>query len=235
MRSVLLFVLVALGWAAWAQGETPEERLFTAIDEGKEIVAEGVLAGGKVDLDARNAHGETPLHRAIEKGMKELSRALAKAGSNLRSRSSSGETVLHIAALHADPELAAFLLGAGADPRVRNDEGESPLHWAALSGNVSVAALLLEKGADPNLADIKGNRPLHAAADSGSIELVRLLLPRSTDPRAQNRDGLSAEDVANERSRPDVAALLSKVAPKAAQGAGKFRTIEIDQQPRQRF
>ena len=235
MRSLLFFALFAMGWAAWGQEGTPEERLFEAIDEGKELVAEGVLASSKVNLGARNAQGETPLHRAVEKGMKELSRALAKAGANLRSRSNSGETVLHIAALHADPAMTEFLLGAGADPKARNDDGESPLHWAALSGNASVAALLLEKGADPNLADIKGNRPLHAAADSGSLELVRLLLPRSSDPKAMNREGLSAADIANERSRPDVAALLSNAVPQVSPGASNYGTIDVDKQPKQRF
>ena len=235
MRSLLFLVLFATGWAAWGQEGSPEERLFAAIDEGKELVGEGVLVGGNVNLDARNAQGETPLHRAVEKGMKELSRALAKAGSNLRSRSNSGETVLHIAALNADPAMTEFLLGAGADPKARNDDGESPLHWAALSGNVSVAALLLEKGADPNLADIKGNRPLHAAADSGNTELVRLLLARSSDPGAKNREGLTAEGVANERSRPDVAALLSRAAPQASPGTSNFGTIDVDKQPPQRF
>ena len=237
MRSLLLFALIAMTGAAWAQGVTPEERLFTAIDDGKEIVAEGLLLGGKVNPDARNAQGETPLHRAVEKGMTELVRTIVKSGASLRARSNSGETVLHLAAMHADPALARFLLEAGSDPKARNDEGETPLHWAALSGNVEVGRLLLERGADPNLGDIKGNRPLHAAADSGNIEMVRLLLIRSSDPKAKNREGLSAEDVANERSRPEVAALISKAVPQpvSPSGNGNFGTIDIDKQPKQRF
>ena len=235
MRSFLVIGLIAVGRTALAQVATPEERLFDAIDAGKEIVAEGVLLGGKVNPDTRNAQGETPLHRAVEKGMKELAMALTRAGSKLGARSNTGETVLHIAALHADPGLTEFLLLAGADPRARNDDGESPLHWAALSGNAAVAALLLGKGADPNLADIKGNRPLHAAADSGNIELVRLLIARSSDPKAKNREGLSAEDVANERSRPDVAALLSKAVPVPPAGVSNFGTIDIDKQTKERY
>lgn len=239
MREIVFVALTFAAGAAWPQSAvvTPEERLFAAIDEGKEIVAEGVLLRGNVNPDARNAQGETPLHRAVEKGMKDLSRALEKAGFNLRARSNSGETVLHLAALHGDPALTEFLLGAGADPKARNDDGESPLHWAALSGNASVAALLLDRGADPDLADIKGNRPLHAAADSGSIETLRLVLSRSSDPKAKNREGLSAEDVANGRSRPDVAALLSKSLsrPASPSGVTNFSTIDIDLQPKGRF
>lgn len=238
MRSILFALLVLFAATAHAQApSSPEERLFDAIDEGKELVAEGVMRSQKLNMDARNSNGETALHRAVEKGMKELARALVAAGSNLRARSSNGETVLHLAALHADPALTAMLLGAGADAKARNDDGESVLHWAALSGNALVGKLLLEKGADANLADLKGNRPLHAAADSGNIEMVRLVLARSTDPKAKNRAGLSAEDVATERARPDIAALLSKAAPVAAQAptTSNFGTVDIDLQPKERF
>ena len=239
MRALLLGVLLLFALPAFAQSTPPslEERLFAAIDDGKELVAEGVMQLGKLNLDARNANGETALHRAVEKGMKELARALIAAGTNLRARSNSGETALHIAALHPDPTLTAMLLEKGADPKVRNDEGESPLHWAALSGNPQVGRLLLERGADPNLADLKGNRPLHAAADSGSMEMVRLVLERSADPKAKNREGLTAEDVAKERSRPDIEGLLSKALPRAATptGASNYGTIDVDLQPKERF
>jgi ankyrin repeat protein len=236
-RPLLFFALAAVIGIAQAQVATPEERLFAAIDDGKEIVAEGIVLGGKVNPDARNPQGETPLHRAVEKGMTELVRTIVKSGTSLRARSDSGETALHLAAMHADPALVRLLLDAGSDPKARNDEGETPLHWAALSGNVEVGRLLLERGADPNLGDIKGNRPLHAAADSGNIEMVGLLLSRSSDPKAKNRGGISAEDVANERSRPEVAALISKAVPQlvSPSGNGNFGTIDIDKQPRQRF
>jgi hypothetical protein len=78
LRAVIFFALACLSVGAWSQPAptTLEERLFLAIDEGKELVAEGVLTRGKVNLDARNAQGETALHRAIEKGMHELVLAL---------------------------------------------------------------------------------------------------------------------------------------------------------------
>jgi len=238
MRMLVAGGLLAFGCCAWSQPapDSVEGRMFAAIDQGKELVAEGLLLQAKPNLDARNAEGETVLHRAVEKGMKELARAIVKSGANLRARTGSGETALHLAAMHADPALVLFLLESRADPKARNDAGESPLHWAALSGNVEAGRLLLDRGADANLADIKGNRPLHAAADSGNLAMVRLILARSTDPRAKNRAGLTAEDVANERSRPEIAQLLSKAVaqPDGAKG-GNFRTLDVDDQPRQPF
>lgn len=234
MRNLILLLLVVSS-GAWAQGSV-EERLFAAIDQDKELVAEGLLLQAKPDLNARNPSGETVLHRAVEKGMKELVQAIVKSGANLRARSNSGETVLHLAAMHVDPAMVAMLLAAGADPKARNDAGETPLHWAALSGNAPAASLLIERGADPNIADLKGNRPLHAAADSGNLDMVKLVLSRSADPRAKNRNGLTAEDVANERSVPEVALLLSKAVARPASPAGSnYRTLEIEDQPKERF
>ena len=62
--------------AGVAHAQTPEERLFDAIEEDKPLVAEGVLLRAKPNLDARNKQRETALHRAIEKGYKELAALL---------------------------------------------------------------------------------------------------------------------------------------------------------------
>src|SRR5512132_2673107 len=105
----LLFVGLFLVVSS-AAAQTPEERLFEAIEEGKPLVAEGIVARGEVKLDARNKERETPLHLAIEKGMKELAAMLVKAGAPVTARSSNGETPLHLAALHADPWFVDLLL-----------------------------------------------------------------------------------------------------------------------------
>jgi len=261
----VLCVVLALGFTqAW--GQTPAagnaaQRLFVAIDEGKELVAEGVLTREKPALDARNADGETPLHRAVEKGMLELTRALLKAGASLRARSRSGETPLHYAALNPETDYVAVLLDAKADSKARNDDGETALHWAALSGNANVVRLLLQRGADPGQADLRGNLPLHGAADSGNAELVALLISRTQDPRVKNREGRSAEEIARERGHADVVRLFSPQRGRAAAPAGvpagrtelpppgmkpgpgaapasvggNFGTVDIDAQPKQSF
>ena len=138
-------VLIAMSTAALAQ--TAEERLFEAIEEGRALVAEGMVARGGGKLDARNKEGETPLHVAIEKGMRELAEMLVKAGARVNARSGNSETPLHAAALHSETYFAALLLEAGADAKLRNDDGESPLHWAVLTGNGETARLLVERGA----------------------------------------------------------------------------------------
>lgn len=184
------------------------EALFKAIESGDERAAERMVLSGREDIDARNAERETPLHRAVEKGMNSLARALVKRGADLSSRSKNGETALHLATLHPEPELVDLLLGAGADAKARNADGESVLMWACLTGHLVVAQHLLARGADPNVKDLKGNLPLHAAADGGYLELVRLLLPRTADPDVKNRDGQSPADYARSRGHERVEKLL---------------------------
>ena len=221
MHRVLGVVLLAACTAALAQ--SAETRLFEAIDDGKPLVAEGILARSKVDVNAVNKERETPLHRAVEKGMKELTAMLLRMGARANARSASGETPLHLAALHADPIFTELLLAAGADVKVRNDHGESALHWAALSGNPeTIRRLLAVKGIDANLRDEKGNLPLHGAADGGHDGAVKLLLPRTSDPRSKNSSGLTPGDIARDRGYQDLAKLLDGVsgtAPRTAQPA----------------
>ncbi len=51
--------------AVSAAAQSPEERLFQAIEDGKPLLAEGIVARGAVGLDARNAEQGTPLLRLI--------------------------------------------------------------------------------------------------------------------------------------------------------------------------
>jgi uncharacterized protein len=158
----------------------------------------------------RAAAGDTPLHRAVEKGMRALAESLLARGADVNARSKNGETPLHLAALDADAAVAELLLDARGDPLARNNDGESVLMWASLSGHIAVAQRLLQRGADPNLSDRKGSLPLHAAADGGHLELVRLLLPRTQQPDAKNGAGRSALDYARANGYAQIEKLLER-------------------------
>ncbi len=210
-KALWIMALLLIGqFANSARAFASDEQLFAAIEARKELVAEALIERRLAQVNARDAGGETPLHRTIEKGLKGLAQALVRAGADLRARSNNGETVLHHAALHGDPYYVDLLLGAGADPEARNNDGESPLLWAALSGNLVTAQRLLDQGADANLPDLKGNLPLHAAAAGGYLEMVDLLLPRTRDPAMKNREGLSAKDYARRGGHAELEKLLER-------------------------
>jgi ankyrin repeat protein/uncharacterized membrane protein YfcA len=185
-----------------------EEALWRAIEQDDEAAAVALVRAGGVDVKARNTSGDTPLHRAAEKGMRSLAESLLARGAEVNARSKNGETPLHFAALDADASVAELLLEAGADPAAQNNDGESVLMWAALSGHVAVAQRLLARGADANAKDRKGSLPLHAAADGGHLELARLLLPRTKEPQAKNGAGRSALDYARANGYAQIEKLL---------------------------
>jgi ankyrin repeat protein len=235
-RLLLTAVLCAFLGAAFAQTSptamTDDERLFDAIDENKELLAEGLVVRGKANVNARNADRETPLHRAVEKAMPTLVKTLIARGADMRARSKSGETVLHLAGLNADQAFADMLLAAGADAKARNDDGETALHWAAMSGNLQTATRLLAAGVDANVRDIRGNTALHGAADGEHEDLVKLLLPRIAEPAAPNKDGKTPADLAGARGNSALARLLGAAPrrdiPAAGSAGGGFQTMPID-------
>lgn len=232
------FLLCGLCVTLWSQAvdATPlversrEARLFDAIDAGKEVVAEGMLAGATLDLARYNAEHETALHRAVDKNMLVLTRALLRAGAPVMARTRNGETVLHYAALHADPTLTRLLLQAGSEVNAVNADGETPLQWASLSGNAIVAHALLLRDADPTLADRKGNRALHAAVDSGNVSLVRALVRGLQSLEMRNAAGQTPLALARTRGHQEVITLLESLAREYASSGGGFHTIDIDEQ-----
>ncbi len=213
--------------------ETPEAQLFRAIREGKGIFAEGLVVEKRVNVNARDTNRETPLHRAVERGLPRLTQMLIQAGASVRARSAHGETPLHLAALHSDPILVELLLAAGAEANARNDAGESVLYWAALTGNTDTARSLVARGADPDVADLLGNRPLHGAADGGHEATVRFLATHAADPKAKNREGQTPGDIARKRGYATIAKIIDDAIPGQAPGSGGagFRTLYDDEKP----
>ena len=170
-----LWLMAILLVLQFSHSALADEALFRDIDDHRERAALERVERKQVDLKARNANGDTLVHRAVETGMRRVLQALLAAGADPKAAARTGETALHLAALHPEPAFADLLLAAGADPRARNPEGETPLHWAALSGHIVVAQRLLKAGADPRLRTAKGMSARDYASREGHKELAKLL------------------------------------------------------------
>ena len=168
-----LWVMVVLLLLQFSRSVFAAEPLFAAIADHRETTALSLVS--KANVDARDANGDTPLHRAVETGMRRLARSLLAAGADPQARTRNGETALHLAALHPEPDFADLLLAAAADARAQNADGESPLHWAALSGHLVVVQHLLARGADARLKTAKGQTARDYARREGHAEIARLL------------------------------------------------------------
>ena len=85
------------------------------------------------NLEARNGHGQTPLHRVVSSGTGEAVTALLEVGADLNAQDAplSGFTPLHYAAqLRTTIEYVTALLAAGADPNARDSDGTLPFDYA---------------------------------------------------------------------------------------------------------
>jgi hypothetical protein len=124
------------------------------------------------DVQAKNRHGEEPLHAA----------AVGSPGSSYWSPPAQAACIV-------------ALLTAGANPNTINKRGVSPLHVAVRTRSAAAARTLLEHGADPALKNKSGSTPMLLAtlntgrSGSGSAEakaeqqeILRLLEKRTSSP-----------------------------------------------------
>lgn len=125
------------------QGEHP---LFLAIREPAPKVLRLLLAQPRLQVDARNAHDETPLMMAALKGQVEAARGLLERDAD---PNKPGWTPLHYAATSGHVEIIRLLLAHDAYIDAGSPNGSTPLMMAAMYGTPAAVKVLLEAGADP--------------------------------------------------------------------------------------
>jgi uncharacterized protein len=145
------------------------------------------LIADRVDLNRRNALGETPLHLAAWASTlgKDALEALLIAG--------------------ADPNIAT------TQPRGPVPAGTTPLMYAVVAGPAVGSALvtqLLAAKANPNAVSEKGRSALHQAAKRGYTDIVQQLLAAGADPKLVDEDGHTAFSYAENNGHRQTAALL---------------------------
>ncbi len=155
-----------------AQGQAP---LFVALRGESLKAAEALLADPRVDVDAANAHGETPLMMAAMRGQIDWVRKLLERGARLERE---GWTPLHYAASGPSAAVVQLLLDRGAAIDARSPNGSTPLMMAARYGAIDSADLLLARGADAMLRNQRGLTAADFAAAAGRESLEKRLRPR---------------------------------------------------------
>ncbi|CAB0041184.1 unnamed protein product [Trichogramma brassicae] len=141
--------------------------------------------GKRVQVNAEDESGDTPLHLALRIGSKATCEYLLRRDANPDAANKKGWTPLHVVCGRRvgrnDLVNALFEVGCEQDKRKRVDArdnlGRTPLHLALARGHRRLAESLLVKGADPVAADAAGSTPLHYVCDreeddAGSLELL---------------------------------------------------------------
>lgn len=100
-----------------------------------------------IDVQTRNALGDTPLHVLLLQGDESAIPLLVRDGADVNAAGEMEETPLHVAARHGSAETIAALLRAGARVDLRSDFGQTAQAVAEEQGRGEVfrAGLALAK------------------------------------------------------------------------------------------
>lgn len=228
-RFVLVASLLAAGtWfglPARAQvGPTPAEAaqyqgLHAAAWRGDGAKIERLVAAG-ANLNARDAHGRTPLHVATFAGQRGAIRALARSGADLNLLENDRYDGVTIAAVADDEETLRVLLSLGASAKqVTSRYDGTALIAAAHLGHDGVVRQLIAAGAPldhvNNLhwtavieAIVLGNGgPRHQAT-------LKALLDAGASPNLTDRQGQSPLQLARSRGYKDMVKMLEAAGAK---------------------
>ncbi|CAL54788.1 Ankyrin repeat [Ostreococcus tauri] len=168
----------------------------------------GASEGRRVDVNARDVAGSTPLHEARERRVIEI---LLREGADGTQRRGDGSNALHLACDRGDGWASEALLGCGVDCDARDGVGRSALHRARDGRS---AAALCASGADVDVMNDDGYTPLHVAAMDGRSEVIVRLVSAGAQLRARTRNrgsllpGATAADLAAKYGHDDVVRLL---------------------------
>jgi ankyrin repeat protein len=161
-------------------------RLVTAL-KNQQSTAARALVKQRVDVNAPDADGSTPLQWAAHWNDLEMVKALLAAGAKPTAANRYGVTPLHEAATIGSAPVLSALLRAGAKPDAAYGEGETALMLAARSGNVDSVKLLLEANADVNAAEkFRGQTALMLAANENHASVVKALLAAGARPNTRS-------------------------------------------------
>ncbi|HUU17636.1 MAG TPA: ankyrin repeat domain-containing protein [Sedimentisphaerales bacterium] len=146
--------------------------LHLAIYMKDEAKAKSLIEGG-ADVNERTPYGTTPMHGAVDAGLKDIVELLIAKGADVNVRTPYGTTPMH-RAVEGLKDIVELLIAKGADVNSRDNWSWTPLH-SAVYGHNEIVELLIAKGANVNARDEAGRTPLWYAQDEGHTKIVELL------------------------------------------------------------
>eukprot|EP00013_Stygamoeba_regulata_P023198 CAMPEP_0177653608 /NCGR_PEP_ID=MMETSP0447-20121125/13836_1 /TAXON_ID=0 /ORGANISM="Stygamoeba regulata, Strain BSH-02190019" /LENGTH=592 /DNA_ID=CAMNT_0019157095 /DNA_START=212 /DNA_END=1990 /DNA_ORIENTATION=+ len=172
---------------------------FACRNKHREVV-KLMMVNPKLDTNAKDVDGCTPLHEACICGDADLISDLLVKQADVRSLVL-GWNCLHLASFFGHVPATVLLMDHGLSAKSTTGEGSTPLHLAAMRGKLGVCKaliqnLLSQKAKDSDIAayvnsvDKDGMTPLHRATHRGQKDVVLwLVATMKAKVDIEDRDG----------------------------------------------
>ena len=164
--------LVTRGFDVNAPDPQGQYGLILAIREPSLKVASALVDAPKINLNAFNALGESPLMLAALKGQLALAAKMVAKGADVNK---TGWTPLHYASSNGHVDVIKLLIENHAYIDAESPNGSTPLMMASMYGNAQSVKLLLDEGADPLLKNQIGLTALQFAQRANRPDSAELL------------------------------------------------------------
>ena len=149
-----------------------EPALLNALNVGALTSAEVLVRHPKINVNVRNAHGETALMLACLKGHVALAKLLITKQADINQP---GWTPLHYAATGGHVELIQLLLDESAYIDAESPNGTTPLMMAARYGSAKATQLLIDEGADLQVKNQLGLTALDFAKQGNRPDALEII------------------------------------------------------------
>lgn len=193
--------------------------LFAAAQQG-DLAAVERLAATRLALQARDAHGRTPLHVATFAKQRDVIRALAKAGADLGALENDRYDAVTIASVADDEDTLRVLLAAGASAKLVTSRYDgTALIAAAHLGHDGVVRQLIAAGAPLDHVNNLHWTPLIESIVLGNggprhVATLRALVDAGASTRLADREGRTPLALAQGRGYKEMVEILLKAGAK---------------------
>ena len=145
---------------------------LNACRNGQKSIVQIFLKKGGIDVNKRDAEGNTPLHYACLKGFRDIASLLLDNDADVSIANNYSETPLHAVARSGNKEIIGKLIQYGADLDATDKDGRTPLIRLLDNKRTDAALFLIEQGADTEIAVNTGHKAIDYATAHGLREIV---------------------------------------------------------------